>query len=107
MDILATLLQYKAQLQTVLPPDFICRIWAELASLDMSDCIGSLCSSEYMQLVFEAATEKELYPILQDLKAITVSGQDQYHIYFCIRYHLKMNTYFGICRQFSRGTKRF
>jgi hypothetical protein len=26
-----------------------------------------------MQLVFEAATEKELYAILQDLKVITVS----------------------------------
>jgi hypothetical protein len=96
LDILATLLQYKTQLKAVLPSDFIHRVWTELASLDMSAGIGTLCGSEHMQLVFEAATEKELYPILQDLKTITVSGQDQYHIYLCIRYHLKINTFFGI-----------
>jgi hypothetical protein len=106
LDILTTLLQYKAQLQAVLPSEFTCRVWTELASLDMSVGIDTLCGSERMQLVFEAATEKELYSILQDLKTITVSGQDQYLIYLCIRYHLKINTFFGI-RKIFPSTEQF
>jgi len=72
-DVLATLLQYKAQLKALLPSDFLQRVWTELASQDVSACLDTLHSSEHMQLVFEAATEKELYAILQDLKAVTVS----------------------------------
>jgi predicted polyphosphate/ATP-dependent NAD kinase len=73
LDVLATLLQYKAQLKALLPSDFLHRVWTELASQDVSACIDTLHNSEHMQLVFEAATEKELYAILQDLKVITVS----------------------------------
>ena len=73
LDVLATLLQYKAQLKASLPSDFLHRVWTELASQDVSAYLDSLHSSEHMQLVFEAATEKELYAILQDLKVITVS----------------------------------
>lgn len=73
LDVLATLLQYKAQLKALLPSDFLHRVWTELASQDVSACLDTLHNSEHMQLVFEAATEKELYAILQDLKVITVS----------------------------------
>jgi hypothetical protein len=73
LDVLATLLQYKDQLKALLPSDFLHRVWTELASQDVSACLDTLHSSEHMQLVFEAATEKELYAILQDLKGITVS----------------------------------
>lgn len=73
LDVLATLLQYKPQLTALLPSDFIHRVWTELANQDVSACLDTLHSSEHMQLVFEAATEKELYAILQDLKVITVS----------------------------------
>jgi len=73
LDVLATLLQYKAQLEAFLPSDFLQRVWTELASQDVSACLDTLHNSEHMQLVFEAATEKELYAILQDLKVITVS----------------------------------
>lgn len=73
LDVLATLLQYKAQLKALLPSDFLHRVWTELASQDVSVYLDTLHSSEHMQLVFEAATEKELYAILQDLKFITVS----------------------------------
>jgi hypothetical protein len=71
LDVLATLLQYKAQLEAFLPSDFLQRVWTELASQDVSACLDTLHNSEHMQLVFEAATEKELYAILQDLKVIT------------------------------------
>jgi hypothetical protein len=74
LDLLATLLQYKSQLNAVLPSDFIHRVWTELANQDISAGLSTVGHSEHMQLVFEAATEKELYPILQDLKVITVSG---------------------------------
>jgi hypothetical protein len=37
-----------------------------------------------MQLVFEAATEKELYAILQDLKVITVSVHCVNIIFTCV-----------------------
>lgn len=71
LDLLATLLQYKAQLNAMLPSDFIHRVWNGLANQDMSAGLSTVDGSEYMHLVFEAATEKELYPILQDLKVIT------------------------------------
>jgi hypothetical protein len=73
LDVLATLLQYKAQLKALSPSDFLHRVWTELANQDVSACLDTLHSSEHMQLVIEAATEKELYAILQDLKVITVS----------------------------------
>jgi hypothetical protein len=73
LDILATLLQYKAQLKAVLPSDFLQRVWTELVNGNVSACLDTMHNSEHMQLVFEAATEKELYAILQDLKVITVS----------------------------------
>ena len=73
LDVLATLLQYKAHLKALLPSDFLHKVWTELASQDVSACLETLYNSEHMQLVFEAATEKELYAILQDLKVITVS----------------------------------
>jgi hypothetical protein len=72
LDLLATLLQYKAQLNSVLPSDFIHRMWTELANQDMSAGLSTVGSSEHMQLVFEAATEKEFYPILHELKVMTV-----------------------------------
>ncbi|PNF39825.1 hypothetical protein B7P43_G03174 [Cryptotermes secundus] len=71
LDLLATLLQYKFQFNAVLPSNFIHRVWSELANQDMSAGLSTVGGSEHMQLVFEAATEKELYPILQDLKVIT------------------------------------
>jgi hypothetical protein len=108
LDILATLLQYRAQLETVLPSDFIHRVWTEMVGLDMSAGTGTVCGSEHMQLVFEAATEKELYPILQDLKTITVSGQDQYHIHFCIRSPLRnLHILWDLNRNIPSSTKLF
>jgi hypothetical protein len=65
----------------VLPSNFIHRVWTELANQDMSAGLSTVGGSEHMQLVFEAATEKELYPILQDLKVITVSGLSFYVTY--------------------------
>lgn len=50
-------------------------MWTELASQDALACLDTVHKSEHMQLVFEAATEKELYAILQDFKVITVSVQ--------------------------------
>jgi hypothetical protein len=73
LDILATLLQYKAMLKDMLPSDFIRRVWTELGSQNTSAGLSTVCCSKHMRLVFEAATEKELYGILKDLKAITVS----------------------------------
>lgn len=73
LDLLATLLQYKSQINAALPSDFIHRVWTELANQDMSTGLSTVDGSDYIHLVFEAATEKELYPILQDLKVITVS----------------------------------
>jgi hypothetical protein len=81
VDFLATLLQYKAQLNSVLPSNFIHKVWTELANEDMSAGLSTVVGSEHMQLVFEAATEKELYPILQDLKVITVSGLSFYILF--------------------------
>jgi len=89
LDVLATLLQYKAQLKALLPSDFLQRVWTELASQDVSACLDTLHNSEHMQLVLEAATEKELYAILQDLKVITVSVHCVNVIYLCIRQLLK------------------
>jgi hypothetical protein len=74
LDLLATLLQYKAQLNAVLPSSFIHRVWTELTNQNVAANVSTVSGSEHMQLVFEAATEKELYPILQDLKVMTVSG---------------------------------
>ena len=84
LDVLATLLQYKAQLKALLPSDFLHRVWTELASQDVSACLDTLHNSEHMQLVFEAATEKELYAILQDLKVITVSVHCVNIIFICV-----------------------
>jgi hypothetical protein len=85
LDILDTLLQYRAQLKTVLPSDFLPRVWTELMSQDVSACLDTVHNSEHIQLVFEAATEKELYAILQDLKVITVSVHYFNIIYLPIR----------------------
>jgi hypothetical protein len=56
-------------------------VWTELANQDMSAGLSSVDGSEHMQLVFEAATEKELYPILQDLKVMTVSDLSFYVLF--------------------------
>ncbi|XP_069682765.1 unhealthy ribosome biogenesis protein 2 homolog [Periplaneta americana] len=71
LNVLMTLLQNRSEVSAMIPSDFVHKVWTVFMNQDSCSELGTFCDARKLQVLLEAATEKELYAILKDLTAVT------------------------------------